>query len=146
MDHSAACSHRALSVGPQSKTCRCWVTRTVCQGVVVNCHASRVMEALPVYRPRDLDGLPTASVSTTLDSIFAQGYLHARDQLFQMELQRLAGSGARSVRKWFGWLQRSAGECSGGRALLRAHQHRATWRVYAPFRTPLMCGGAVDGM
>lgn len=47
----------------------------------------------PVDILRDRWGVPQVFAGTEQDLFFAQGYVHAQDRLFQMELQRRAGKG-----------------------------------------------------
>jgi penicillin amidase len=47
----------------------------------------------PVTIETDAHGIPTIRASTIDDALFGQGYVHARDRLWQMEWQRRIGSG-----------------------------------------------------
>src|SRR5437763_16332616 len=42
---------------------------------------------------RDAYGVPTIKASSQRDAIFALGFLHAQDRLFQMDLRRRFGAG-----------------------------------------------------
>jgi penicillin amidase len=54
----------------------------------------------PVYIVRDSDGIPHIYAQNTEDLYFAQGYVHAQDRFWQMELWRRIGSGRLS--EYFG--------------------------------------------
>ena len=56
---------------------------------------SRQLEGLsgPVTVTRDQWGVPHIKASTDLDAFWAQGYVHAQDRLWQMELNRRTGAG-----------------------------------------------------
>ncbi len=47
----------------------------------------------PVEVVRDEDGVPHIFASTDHDAIFALGYVHAQDRMWQMEFQRRVGAG-----------------------------------------------------
>ena len=47
----------------------------------------------PVTVTRDQWGVPHIKASTDLDAFWAQGYVHAQDRLWQMELNRRTGAG-----------------------------------------------------
>lgn len=47
----------------------------------------------PVTIETDARGIPTIRAGTFQDALFGQGYVHARDRLWQMEWQRRIGSG-----------------------------------------------------
>ena len=47
----------------------------------------------PVTIEVDAHGVPTITAATPEDALFGQGYVHARDRLWQMEFQRRVGSG-----------------------------------------------------
>jgi penicillin amidase len=49
--------------------------------------------AAPVEILRDTDGVPHISAQTEVDAVFALGYVHAQDRLWQMEFQRRIGNG-----------------------------------------------------
>ena len=56
---------------------------------------SRQLEGLsgPVTVTRDQWGVPHIKASTDMDAFWAQGYVHAQDRLWQMELNRRTGAG-----------------------------------------------------
>ncbi len=47
----------------------------------------------PVEIVRDADGVPHIFAETDRDAIFALGYVHAQDRLWQMEMNRRIGAG-----------------------------------------------------
>lgn len=47
----------------------------------------------PVTVTRDADGVPTIRAESEADAIFALGYVHAQDRLFQMDFTRRLGAG-----------------------------------------------------
>jgi penicillin amidase len=47
----------------------------------------------PVEIVRDADGVPHIFATTDHDAIFALGYVHAQDRLWQMEMNRRIGAG-----------------------------------------------------
>jgi penicillin amidase len=49
--------------------------------------------AAPIEILRDTDGVPHISAKTEVDAVFALGYVHAQDRLWQMEFQRRIGNG-----------------------------------------------------
>src|SRR5688572_5911212 len=53
--------------------------------------------AAPVARAvriaRDLEGVPHIQAESIADALFAQGFVHAQDRLFQMDLVRRQASG-----------------------------------------------------
>jgi penicillin G amidase len=58
-------------------------------------NTSRKLEGLsgPVTVTRDQWGVPHIKASTDLDAFWAEGYVHAQDRLWQMELNRRTGAG-----------------------------------------------------
>ena len=56
---------------------------------------SRQLEGLsgPVTVTRDQWGVPHIKAGTDMDAFWAQGYVHAQDRLWQMELNRRTGAG-----------------------------------------------------
>jgi penicillin amidase len=47
----------------------------------------------PVHITRDAHGVPSIQAASRNDAYFAQGYVHAQDRFFQMELARRTGNG-----------------------------------------------------
>jgi penicillin amidase len=54
----------------------------------------------PIIVTRDDAGLPTIEAASEADAVYALGFVHAQDRLFQMDLMRRYGAGRLS--EWFG--------------------------------------------
>ncbi|MEO1574958.1 MAG: penicillin acylase family protein, partial [Pseudomonadota bacterium] len=73
--------------------------RTIAVGalLILACVSVKAMEKLPpdqravIYR--DVDGIIHIVAENEIDAVYAQGYAHARDRFFQMDVQRRQASG-----------------------------------------------------
>lgn len=85
----------------------------------------------PVEVLRDTWGVPHIYAQSTHDLFFAQGYVHAQDRLFQMDVNRRVGSGRISevvgplglttdrIARYFGWRKAMQAQVDGADAHVR---------------------------
>ena len=82
----------AAGLAPGALRARRAATSADCHPVIDGRLQARGLDA-PVEVIRDIHGVPHVSARTAADALFGQGYVHAQDRLFQMELLRRVASG-----------------------------------------------------